>query len=139
MVQSIGVITASIVIKCRPDWQIADPICTFLFSILVMITTIPIFKECVEIIMEATPDEIDTIELYNQILKLKSVDEIHDFHCWSLAGGKYVMTCHVRSDDGEQVINDINKICREEYEIFHTTIQVEKDKKDCKMITCDHI
>ena len=101
MVQSIGVITASIIIKCRPDWQIADPICTFLFSLLVMITTIPIFKECVEIIMEATPDEIDTIELYNQILKLKSVDEIHDFHCWSLAGGKFVLTCHIRSENPE--------------------------------------
>lgn len=58
--------------------------------------------------MEATPNEIDTVELYNKIQKLDSVDEIHDFHCWCLAGGKSVMTCHVRSEDSEQVINDIN-------------------------------
>jgi Co/Zn/Cd efflux system component len=56
-----------------------------------------------------------------------------------LAGGKFVMTCHVRSEDSEQVIKDINKICKDDYEIFHTTIQVEKDKKDCKIISCDHI
>lgn len=104
-----------------------------------MITTIPIFIECVSIIMETSPEEIDTVELYNKIQKLDLVDEIHDFHCWCLAGGKCVMTCHVRSENSEQVIYDINKICKEDYEIFHTTIQVEKDKKDCKMITCDHI
>ena len=41
MVQSLGVIAAAVIIYVQPDWTIADPICTFLFSILVMITTIP--------------------------------------------------------------------------------------------------
>jgi cation diffusion facilitator family transporter len=108
LIQSIGVITASIIIKCRPDLQIADPICTFFFSVLVMMTTIPIFFECVNIIMEGSPEEFDTIELYNKILKLEKVDEIHDFHCWCLAGGKFIMTCHIRSDFSEEVIMEIN-------------------------------
>ena len=34
MVQSIGVISAAIIIKVKPEWKIADPICTYLFSIL---------------------------------------------------------------------------------------------------------
>lgn len=101
LVQSVGVISAAIIIKCRPDWQIADPICTFAFSVLVLMTTVPIFIECVNIIMEASPEEIDTILLYNEIQNLESVDEIHDFHCWCLAGGKFVMTCHVRSEFGD--------------------------------------
>ena len=67
MVQSIGVISAAIIIKVKPDWKIADPICTYLFSILVLMTTVPIFCECVGIIMEAAPDDVDTVEMFNEL------------------------------------------------------------------------
>lgn len=66
-----------------------------------MVTTIPIFIDCVHIIMESSPEEIDTINLYNRIIKLDLVEEIHDFHCWSLAGGKFILTCHIRSENPE--------------------------------------
>lgn len=61
--------------------------------------------------MENTPEEIDVLDLYNQILRLKTVEEVHDFHVWALAGSKYVMTCHIRSNFGERAINQINKLC----------------------------
>ena len=111
MVQSIGVIAASLIIKFKPEWQIADPICTYVFSVLVMLTTVPIFIDCVKIVMEATPTDIDTKGLYNDILRLQTVEELHDFHCWTLAGGKYILTCHVRSDFPDKVVRDINRIC----------------------------
>ena len=111
------------IIKIRPDWQIADPICTYLFSVLVLITTVPIFLDCLHIIMENTPTEIDVVDLYNRIQNLKTVEEIHDFHCWALAGGKYIMTCHIRTNYSEQAITQINKICKHrQFGIFHTTI-----------------
>lgn len=136
MVQSIGVISAAIIIKVKPEWQIADPICTFLFSVLVLITTVPIFMECTSIIMEAAPDDVDTVELFNAIQKLKTVEEVHDFHVWCLGGGKNVMTCHVRSDFGDRCIRDVNKICRGGFGIYHTTIQVESAKPEAKTISC---
>ena len=139
MVQSVGVISAAIIIKCRPDWQIADPICTFLFSILVLMTTVPIFMDCVHIVMENTPTEIDVTELYNSIQRLKTVEEIHDFHCSSLAGGKYVMTCHVRSNFGERAVRHINKVCRDPaFGVYHTTVQVEKENRGADELTCNH-
>ena len=55
MIQSAGVIIAAVIIYVKPDWEIADPICTFLFSILVMITTIPIFIDCMRFLMESSP------------------------------------------------------------------------------------
>ena len=38
-VQSCGVVIAAILIWVNPDWHIADPICTFLFSVLMVFTT----------------------------------------------------------------------------------------------------
>jgi Co/Zn/Cd efflux system component len=62
--------------------------------------------------MEATPSDIEVEDLFNDIQRLKTIQEIHDFHCWSLAGGKYVLSCHVRSDWGEKAIFDVNEICK---------------------------
>ena len=51
----------------QPTWTIADPICTFLFSILVMLTTIPIFIDVMGILMETTPGDIEVVDLFNAI------------------------------------------------------------------------
>lgn len=45
LLQSIGVIIAAIIIYIYPEHTIVDPICTFIFSILVMFTTVPIVKD----------------------------------------------------------------------------------------------
>lgn len=44
-VQSCGVFLAAIVIYFKPEWIIIDPICTFLFSVLVLFTTLNIMKD----------------------------------------------------------------------------------------------
>ena len=70
MVQSLGVIAAAVIIYVKPDWTIADPICTFLFSILVMFTTVPIFKDCMRFLMESAPKDMDPVEVFNALLKV---------------------------------------------------------------------
>lgn len=52
LVQSIGVLIASILIWYNPDWAIADPICTFIFSVLVLVTTIGILRDSLHVLME---------------------------------------------------------------------------------------
>jgi zinc transporter 2 len=55
MVQSVGVIIAAVLIYFKPEWKRADPICTFLFSILVIFTTIPVMADCIKVLMEGVP------------------------------------------------------------------------------------
>lgn len=45
MLQSIGVFCAAAVIYFNPTWKLADPICTFVFSVVVLFTTITILKD----------------------------------------------------------------------------------------------
>lgn len=47
VLQSIGVFCAAIIIYFKPTWQLADPICTFIFSIIVLYTTITILKDAI--------------------------------------------------------------------------------------------
>ncbi|CAN8013686.1 unnamed protein product, partial [Ixodes persulcatus] len=52
LLQSIGVLIAAYVIKYKPEYKIADPICTFVFSALVLFTTVSILRDAVVILME---------------------------------------------------------------------------------------
>lgn len=47
VLQSIGVFCAAIIIYFKPNWQLADPICTFIFSIIVLWTTVTILKDAI--------------------------------------------------------------------------------------------
>lgn len=64
-VQAFGVVIAAIIIYFEPTWKIADPITTFVFCILVLATTIPIFIDCMKFLLEYAPDDIDMVALFN--------------------------------------------------------------------------
>lgn len=59
LIVSIGVIFAALIIYIEPSWQIADPICTFLFAGMVFYSILPILRKCILILMEGAPDKID--------------------------------------------------------------------------------
>jgi cation diffusion facilitator family transporter len=52
LIQNVGVLIAAIVIYFKPEWQFLDPICTFIFSIIVLFTTIKVMKDILNVIME---------------------------------------------------------------------------------------
>lgn len=95
MLQSIGVIIAAVLITFYPGAKIADPICTYLFSILVLMTTIPVFRDCMKIVMEVQPNSVDADKIRDSITNIAEVESIDDLHTWALAGSKHIMTVHV--------------------------------------------
>ncbi|XP_013385051.1 zinc transporter 2-like [Lingula anatina] len=52
LIQSVGVLIAAYIIRYKPEYKIADPICTFIFSILVLFTTITVLRDAYYLIME---------------------------------------------------------------------------------------
>ncbi len=49
-------------------WQLADPICTFIFAILVLLTTKAILQDIWDILMERVPRQIDINQLEQGML-----------------------------------------------------------------------
>ena len=97
MIMSIGVCTAGAIIYFFPDAVIADPICTFVFSVIVCFTVTPIVKNCINILMEGAPSEIDSEELVGKIKALGPDVDLHAFHLWSISVGKFAMSAHVET------------------------------------------
>ena len=81
MIQSFGVLLAAIIIfffqDAHPGIRVADPICTFVFAIIVLCTTVPVSKTCIGVLMEEAPDDINAEKIYNDLLKVKGVVNVH--------------------------------------------------------------
>ena len=85
MLQSIGVTIAATIIYFYPAAWVADPVCTFLFSVLVMCTTFPVVKKCILIVMEGAPVNFDMVALTKDIWDLNTeghedIIDVHDLH-----------------------------------------------------------
>lgn len=42
MITSVGVILAALIIYFKSEYKWADPLCTFVFSVIVLFTTLPV-------------------------------------------------------------------------------------------------
>lgn len=58
LIQSIGVAIAGAVLWWKPHWQIIDPICTVLFSIVALRSTLPLINKVGMILFEGTPAHV---------------------------------------------------------------------------------
>nr|AKN21628.1 slc30a-8 [Schmidtea mediterranea] len=128
LVQSIGVFIAALVIYLKPKYKIADPICTFIFSILVLITTINILRDTMVVLMEGTPKDLDFNEVKAAFYDLPGVIEVHNLRMWSLTISKTALSVHIAIDPDQEthtILRDASNMLRQRFQIADVTIQLE--------------
>ncbi|KAF2363753.1 Cation efflux protein [Trinorchestia longiramus] len=129
LLQSIGVLIAAYVIRFYPEYKIADPICTFIFSGLVMITTIPIIRDIGRVLMEGVPPGVDYNAICANLTAIPGVKMVHSLHVWTLTVDKNALSVHIAigpDSESETVLRAAQRVVRYRHHIFHTTIQVER-------------
>lgn len=57
-----------------PRWGLADPICTFLFALLVLLTTRAILRDISDVLMERVPRAHDSAAVEAALLQVPPVD-----------------------------------------------------------------
>jgi cation diffusion facilitator family transporter len=124
-VQSIGVCIAAIIIWIKPEAHIADPICTFLFSILVLFTTWGVMKSAFYALLNSVPAHIDLRRVANDLTELRGVANVHDLHIWSYGTGRTAMTVHLVADYPAEALEGAQRITKR-YGIAHSTVQIER-------------
>lgn len=93
ILQSVGVMVAAIIIRLYPEAKLADPICTLLFTIIVIWTTSKVGRDSLWFLLEGSP--INSTELFNELHNIPSVRHVHSLHVWSLAPGRDAVTAHL--------------------------------------------
>ena len=132
---SLGVIIGGILIFYF-NITIIDPILTFIIGAYVLKEGFDILKQSVNILMEKTPAHIDILKIKEIVEKIPEVDNLHHVHIWQINDKEFLFEGHidVKQDINlskvEEIRSNINLILFNEFEINHTTIQIEY--KACK-------
>jgi len=130
LLNSVGVIIAALIIYFfGQEARIADPIVTFVFTIIILNTSYPYLKSSVLTLMEATPDEVDHAKLEEEIKQIEGVEDVHDLHVWALTSGKNVCSAHITSHNPFKTLKRVQKALIETHGMMHVTIQVEPHSK----------
>ncbi|XP_060078848.1 probable proton-coupled zinc antiporter SLC30A4 [Ylistrum balloti] len=130
IIQSVGVLVAALIIKLMPDpsSKLADPICTFLFSIIVLFTTVFVLRDTLQIMMEGVPRDVDYSEIIADLESLPGVKTAHDLSVWALTIDKNAVAIHLgidASSSHQSVLEAANTMLKQKHKFLFTTVQVE--------------
>lgn len=130
LVQSFGVFIASVLIKIFPKAVFLDPLCTLLFSVIVVMTTVNLFKESMHLIMDTVPQGISIDNLEMDLLDIEGVKSVHHLNVWNHTSNHAILMVHLVIDilaDSNTVLMKATQLAEsDKYEIKHSTIQIER-------------
>ncbi|KAK3505713.1 hypothetical protein QTP70_020473, partial [Hemibagrus guttatus] len=162
LLQSISVFVSALIIFFRPEYKIADPICTFLFSLFVLGTTFTIMRDILVVLMEGMSmtllrlselyykltmefnflfTGVDYREVKQKLLSIKGVKAVHNLHIWALTMNQAVLSAHVAIDDAVEpqlVLREMTQSCFTTYSFHSVTIQLEQQsdqRPDCNPLS----
>uniref|UniRef100_F6X5K3 Probable proton-coupled zinc antiporter SLC30A3 n=1 Tax=Xenopus tropicalis TaxID=8364 RepID=F6X5K3_XENTR len=121
LLQSIGVMVAAIVIYFKPQYKIADPLCTFLFSIFVLATTVTILRDVFWVLMEGAPRGIAYGSVKEVLLSVRGVRSVHSLRLWALTLSQNAVTVHLAIDEStepESAVREATELLRSQFELY---------------------
>nr|XP_058938593.1 proton-coupled zinc antiporter SLC30A2 isoform X1 [Kogia breviceps] len=136
--QSLGVLVAAFILYFKPEYKFIDPICTFLFSILVLGTTLTILRDVILVLMEGTPRGMDFMAVRDLLLSVEGVEALHSLHIWALTVAQPILSVHVvisGNADAQTVLKAASARLQGKFHFHTMTIQIEdcsEDMKDCQ-------
>ncbi|GKU80435.1 cation diffusion facilitator family transporter [Paenibacillus sp. L3-i20] len=124
---SVGAIVAGLLMQLF-SWYIADPIISVVVALLILKGAWGIIRSTIHILMEGTPDTIDSDKVNTDLLAIDGVLDVHDLHIWTVTSGIDSLTCHLRIEDGSDsqlILQQAIKLLEDKFQLQHTTIQIE--------------
>ena len=118
---SLGAVAAALLIRWK-GWLWADPAVSIFVSLLIVRSAWKLLKRSAHILLEGTPEGIDTAQVAVAARAGEGVVDVHHVHVWQLAGGRRLATLHARLAEEADVhvaLAQVQRILREKFQIAH--------------------
>jgi len=128
---SAAVLVAGLVIRFTGFLQ-ADAIASALIGLLILPRTYGLLREAVDVLLEATPKNVDMTKVREHILQAEGVRDVHDLHAWTITSGLNVLSAHVIVDEGVKNAAVLDALCQclsTQFDIEHSTFQLETEDR----------
>jgi cobalt-zinc-cadmium efflux system protein len=122
-----AVLVAAIVIALT-GFVRADPIASLGIGVLILPRTWRLLRSAVDVLLEATPKDVDMNVVRRHILDTPGVGDVHDLHAWTITSGMNVLSAHVVLADGAEgpaVLQWLGECLADHFDIEHSTFQLE--------------
>lgn len=128
---SVAVLVSALVIVLT-DWYAADAIASLVIAALILPRAVSLLRDVADVLLEATPRDVDLDELRAHIVAMEGVAAVHDLHVWTITSGMPVMSAHVVVDPSvqdmagaEQVLDRLRGCLSDHFDVEHSTFQIE--------------
>lgn len=122
---SVGVILGGVVIAFT-GWNIVDPLIGLLIGGIVLRSAFDLIVESAEVLLEATPRDINPEQVKAALEKLPGIKGFHEIHIWALSSEKRAVSGHLLIDNitirqGQTILSEARKVLLEkiQYNAFY--------------------
>ncbi len=136
---SVGVLIAALLIAVTGK-TLWDPVVSLSISALIVLSSVRLIRESVNIFMEGVPAHIDPEALERALRAVPGVSSVHDLHVWTITSGFVSLSAHLtvrKGGDPRAILKDANDVLTSRFGIRHSTLQTEEtDEPSCPTGTC---
>ena len=139
MLASVAVLIGGLLMKFYQIFWV-DSLLTFLIAVYLVWVGYDLLKTSTRMIMLFTPNHININTVVETVNKLPKVKLLHHVHIWNLSDNELHLEAHLDLNEDvtitefDAILQDIEAILHEQYNINHVTIQPEFNKNDPKEV-----
>lgn len=129
-VGSIATLLAGVLIYFT-GLYVFDVLFALVISGIILYSIKDLLYKCLNILLLGRPVEINIQEIENSLEDIENVVEVHHTHIWSISSEQTVMSTHIVINDEihlSTVLNEAHNKLEDEFDIHHSTIQIETDE-----------
>jgi cobalt-zinc-cadmium efflux system protein len=109
-------------------WDRFDPIASLLVAALMAMAAWSLLRESGRIFLEGAPTSAPPSDVGRAIASHPGVVDTHDLHVWTVTSGFPALSAHVLVEPGadcHRIRLELERMLREDFNLDHTTLQVE--------------
>ena len=128
---SVDVLVAAGVILVS-GYTRADAVASVVIALLILPRTWLLLRDAVDVLLEATPRNVDLRDVREHIRRVDGVVDVHDLHAWTITSGMPVLSAHVVVSDealaergGGRILDELCACLGDHFDVAHCTFQLE--------------
>jgi cobalt-zinc-cadmium efflux system protein len=125
---SAAVVFAGLVIVWTGQ-QWVDPVMSLAVAVVILWSSIGLFKESVWMSLAGVPSGIDADLVEAELARLDGVETVHDLHIWPLSTTETALTAHLvvpQAQSTDAILRCARAMLHDRFRIEHCTLQIER-------------
>jgi cobalt-zinc-cadmium efflux system protein len=126
-VSAAVVFAGALILWTGQHW--VDPVMSLAVAIVILWSSIGLFKESVWMSLAGVPSGIDVDEVEARLAELPGVATVHDLHVWPLSTTETALTAHLVAPDvtsTDALLQTARAMLHDRFHIEHCTLQIER-------------